>query len=81
MEEFGSFSSVGCGEGFHLREDIKELCGWEGIECSGDGIGAIEIGWEVDADGELWDGGVLVLGRRNWHAVGRHWWWLIRHCS
>jgi hypothetical protein len=38
-----------------LREHVKELCGWEGVEGSGDCIGAVEAGWEVDAEGKRWD--------------------------
>ena len=51
MEEFGGFGGVGRGECLHLGEDVEELGRREGIEGSGDGIGAAQSRWEVDAEG------------------------------
>jgi hypothetical protein len=38
-----------------LGEDVEELCWWKGVEGTRDCIGAVETGWEIDAEGERWD--------------------------
>jgi len=49
VEELDGFGGVGARECLHLRENIEELSGREGIEGSRDRIGASESLREIDA--------------------------------
>jgi len=56
MEELGSFGWVGRCECFHLSKDVEELCRGQGIEGSGDSIGAIHSRWEILPNWQRWEG-------------------------
>jgi hypothetical protein len=50
----GSLRFVG-GEGLHLAEDFEELLRREGVDGSGDGVGACHTGRELFARREWWN--------------------------
>ena len=56
VQQLGCFGGVGCGQGFHLREHVEELLWGERAEGARDGVGAVEAGGEVDAQGQRGEG-------------------------
>ena len=56
VEELDGFGGVGARECLHLRENIEELSGREGIEGSGDSIRAAQSGREIDTEGKRREG-------------------------
>jgi len=75
VKELSGFLGISRREGFHLRENIQDLAGRQGIESSRNHVRAGETSCDRYACGKRWNRrAILTSHLGNWRETTVHWW-------